>query len=245
MTRFLAMIATLCMMSMPAASNTLTLTGDDAYPPYSRADLPGQGFLNVLVAEIFKEAGYEPAIELLPWSRALAATESADKDVLIGAFYTEDRAKIYEYSEPFYSAETILLAKSDYPVSTYSDFSDLSGAKVGIIQDNAYPGGILDADLDFEAVTDFNLNLRKLDGGRIDLVVDLTERLRYAAENTGLDWSQFKALEPALGAGVMHITVSKSHTDAEEIISRFNEALASMRESGRYDEILTETGYGQ
>lgn len=244
MKRLVFLAVALCLAATgPSFAEKLTLTNDDAYPPYSRADLPGQGFLNVLVSEIVTEAGYEPEIDLLPWSRALRVTETGDVDVLVSAYHTDERAKIYHYSEPFYSADTVFVARADADIDTYSDLSDLSGMKIGIVRDNAYPGGLLDADLDFEEVSDYSLNVPKLAGERVDLVVELMERFRFAADEQQQDWSQFKILKPALGAGVMHVVVSRQHPNGEEIIGRFNEALATLRGSGRYDEILAEAGY--
>ncbi|MTI44032.1 ABC-type amino acid transport substrate-binding protein [Roseibium hamelinense] len=233
----------LVIVANPAHSQPIVLATDENYAPYSMPDLPGGGILNVLVSRVLEEAGYEPIIRHLPWSRALSDTENLKTDAVIGAYFTPERAKIFDYSEPFFSADMVLLARQDFPLKTVGSLSDLKGFRIGIVQDNAYPGGLLEADLNFNEVPDHRLNLRMLALGRADVVADLRERLRHSARQDGYNWSDFKVLEPRLGTGIMHIAVSKRHPQSEEIRTRFNAAFKTFTESGAYDELMHQAGF--
>lgn len=225
-----------------SAAERITLAGDDNIPPYSSEVLPSRGLLNSLVDVIFREAGYEPDILLLPWSRALNRVETVSADALIGAFYTEDRAKRFYYSDPFFEADVVLLTRRE-SVFHFERLQDLKGMRVGVVQDNAYPGSLRDVGLDVLEVADFRLNLRMLTAQRVDVIADVVERLRYAAVTEDYDWSDFRVLKPKLGSGVMHVAVSKQHPNASEILTRFNTALARLRASGRYQQLIDQAAY--
>jgi len=228
----------------PVFADDLKIVNDADWAPLSSAEQPRDGIINAIIRDAFAEAGHTAAIELLPWSRALAVSEAAKADALGGAFYTEERAQVYLYSDPFYSVDTILLARADHPLADYGSLEELKGQVVGVIQDNAYPGGLLEANLDFHPVMEVKLNIRKLYRDRVDLVADVRSRLRHAVDEEGLDWSAFKALKPPLGRTEVYLVVSRQHPEAQKLIDAFNAGLARFKENGGYDALLAEYGFG-
>ena len=111
------------------SQDTVTLTASTS-PPYSDVKLPEQGLAMEVVSHVFKRAGYAPQIEFKVWSRAMEGVSVGLYDALAAAWYSDERAKEYLFSEPYLNSKLILLKlRSDRTV--YVDKSHLAGKTVG------------------------------------------------------------------------------------------------------------------
>ena len=106
-----AAFAALC--SAATAATPLKICDDEAgWPPYTFADPKNPqaivGASADLLVDILKRAGYEPQITLLPWKRCLVEVEQGTMSMLINAAYSEERARKYWMTTPYYSIHSAL-----------------------------------------------------------------------------------------------------------------------------------------
>ncbi|WP_218044751.1 substrate-binding periplasmic protein [Aestuariispira insulae] len=224
------------MMSVGRAAD-IVIANDDAWPPFSHADQPGQGMANMLVIAAFQASGREAEIRLLPWSRALVSARLHKVDGVAAAFRTPEREEVYLYSDSFWEVRGVLLVQAQFPLVRYEYWDELKGFSIGVIQDNAAPLGFLEADLDFRSAPTRVSNLRKLAFGRVDMIYDVELPMFNTLDEIGLERSDFRVLEPPVGRNRLHLIVAKDHPEGAGIIQAFNMGLQRIRENGTYSNI--------
>jgi len=242
--KILLLVALLSLAVSPLKADSVLLTGDADWAPLSSPQEPQQGLINAIAVKAFEKAGIEAEVELLPWSRALKAGEAAEYHGITGAFYTEERAKVFTYSEPLFEQLIVLLARKDFALDRYEALDELKPYAIGKIQDNALAGGIEQAGLTFDLTSTVQSNVRKLVTNRVDLIAGVRWRLRHQIQEIGQSWDDFKVLQPPLGSQASYLAVSKQHPRVEWVISGFNKGMGMMRSDGTYDGLLNEFGLG-
>jgi polar amino acid transport system substrate-binding protein len=155
------------------------------WPPYTGADLPGQGATAEVVRQAFRQAGYELEIRFYPWSRVL---HEARLDSEVVGYFPEYPASLDH--DLFLPSDTIgtsplgLVTRREF-VLRWSEPRDLARYRLGIVAgyfntpefDRLVERGVLTVD---QSNSDA-LNLRKVLAGRTHAaVVDINvfERLR-------------------------------------------------------------------
>lgn len=243
LSRLLGSLMVLATFAGPVHADNLVLTGDADWAPLSAPEEPEQGLISAITARAFDAVGIEIEIDLLPWGRALRAGEAAEYDGVIGAFFTEERARVFAYSDPVFEQRIVLLAKTDLPLDSYESFEDLQAFRIGVIRDNALAGGIEKSNLNFDYAYTVESNVRKLVTDRVDVIAGELWRLRHQLRLIGAAPSDFKILSPQLGSQVAYIVVSKKHPRTDWILSNFNRGLARIRTERVYDALLNDFGF--
>jgi polar amino acid transport system substrate-binding protein len=214
------------------------------WAPFYAEDLPRNGFFTALVRAAFEEAGHQTTTEFMPWARAKLEVEQGDREVLLGAYYNEQRAKTYHASESIYTTGVGLVALEGLGIQSFESLRDLSGYTIGYGRGFTVSEEFDNADyLNKEAEEDLALNVRKLYAGRIDLVAGSFENIRYIAQQEGKDVDELVFLDPALKESSLHIMVSRAVPDGKNLLDQFHNGLATIRSNGTYDRILEEMGY--
>jgi polar amino acid transport system substrate-binding protein len=214
------------------------------WEPFYGDKLPRQGFFTEIARTAFDRAGHSAKAEFMPWARAKLEVEQGDRDVLLGAYYNEERAKTYRASDPIYTAEVGLVGLEDLGVDSFDSLRQLSDYTIGYGRgftvseefDNA-------AYLDKEPAENLNLNVKKLFAGRVDLIAGSFENIRYIAQQQNRNVDKLVFLEPPLKKSTLHIMVSRGIDDSEELLADFHNGLRQIREDGTYNQILREMGY--
>jgi len=214
------------------------------WEPYYGADLPRNGFFTELVRTAFERAGHSVNVEFMPWARALLEVKQGDRDVLLGAYYSDERAETYIASDSIYTDKTGLIAQRSLGITSFDSLRELRGYTIGVGRGFAVSEEFDAADyLDKEFAKDQVLNLRKFERGRIDMIAGSFASLRYLAQQEGIDTSNMVALEPALKTNTLHIMISRSIEGGEQLMADFHRGLQEIREDGTFDQILREMGY--
>ena len=240
LTFLLALLITASAQS--ADERTLTIA-IEPWAPFAAPDLPRNGFLSALTEAAVAAAGYDSRIQFLPWARALLEVKQGDREVLMGAYYTEERARVYWYSDPVYETRVGLIGLEGVGVESFDSLRDLTGYTIGVGRGFANSPEFDAADfLDKEIVENQNLNLRKLFSGRLDLITGSFDRVPSTAKNEGYDISRLRYLEPPLKTHTIHVGVSRALEDGEQIRDAINRGLAEIRANGTYERILREIG---
>jgi len=238
-----------------AAEDTLR-SGWYIWDPYqyleyrnSQATLTG---LDVeLVRAISAKVGVGVAYDQIPWRQHLAELAEGARDLAAGATWTPQRAEYAWFSIP-YRNETNVLYLPPGRTGEYG-FRDVDGMlarfkadkfRLGIIDGFVYADPRINAFVADPAnaativkVGDDYANLRNLADGRIDGF--LADRIVAATSAWRGGWRQVAEEHPLRVSVPIHLMFSKK-TVSQETVAKFNAAIESLRDSGRFDRIVAD-----
>lgn len=214
------------------------------WEPYYGEELPRNGFFTAIVRAAFERGGHSAKTEFMPWARAMLEVKQGDRDVLLGAYYNEERAETYIASDSIYTDEVGIVAHEDLGITEFDSLRDLSDYTIGYGRGYSVNEEFDTAEyLDKEPEESQVLNLRKLFAGRIDLIAGSFASIRYVAKREGHDVDELVFLEPTLKENTLHIMISRAIDDGDELMADFHDGLSEIRADGTYDRILEEMGY--
>ncbi|GAB2918954.1 substrate-binding periplasmic protein [Rheinheimera gaetbuli] len=224
---------------LPLHSETLLLASSNYYPHYA-ADLPQQGAVSEVVRQAFLLQGIDIKLEFMPFARALRQSQQADYIGLVAAWYDDERAQHFYYSQPLY-ANQIVFFKRKHKAIAYHDYTDLAaqGLRLALIQGYLQPQGLMQSQPNLVQVATDEQAFFMLAKGRVDLVPADKLNGLYLLENKlpqyveQLDW-----LTPALEQRPMYLLLSKQDPRSEYLMQQFNTGLSELRQSGQYQQIL-------
>lgn len=214
------------------------------WAPYYAAHLPEDGFFSEIVKSAFERAGYKPVLAFRPWKRSMVMVENGEADVLMGAYYNDERAKVYWYSDTIYLDRVVLIARKDLGIKSYQSLRDLAPYQIAIGRGWTYSEEFDNADyLQKQSATDQVVNIRKLKFGRVDLFAASETVFRYeVANHQSFSMDRFVVLEPPLKESALFLAVSRAIPDGKQITNDFNLALKAMKEDGTFRQILKKHG---
>lgn len=225
-------------LSSYSQAKEITLTTTD-WAPFYGSKLDDGGFLSVIATESLKASGYDSNLEFTSWGNALELVKTGKKDILLGAYFSEDRAKHYHFSLPIYSALTGIIKKEGLPLDFYNSFEMLDKYKIGKI-DKSVVGKSFDAFpfknlIGFEGVDE---GLKALNQGDIDLYVDSFAVVKQVAADIGINPASLQMLQPPIEENDLYILVSREIPDAVKLRDAFNAGFIQIQVNGTYDKIL-------
>ncbi|MCK2185015.1 transporter substrate-binding domain-containing protein [Halomonas getboli] len=221
------------------AKETLDVVTDPSFVPFEMMDQDsGQmvGFDMDIVAEVAKRAGFDYNLRTMDFNGIIPAVQTGNVDIAIaGITITDERAEIVDFSDPYYDSGLRLLVNADD--DSIQSIEDLEGKSVGTkigstsydylqehLGDNAditpYPGS-----------SDMYMALL---GGSVDAVFYDAPNVGYFSQTQGE--GRAKVVGPLYEGQQYGIVLVKGSDWVEPV----NEALASMKEDGTYDEIHTK-----
>ena len=217
-----------------------------SWPPYADVNLANLGFTSDLLARIFKKMGYRTQIEILPWKRAMFKTANGAYDLVYNAYYSEERAQTYVFTDPYISSNVYLCSKKISQIS-HVDLKDLIPYKIGVVM--GYINSSLFDKAAFlnkeESVTELE-NLKKLIANRLDLIVADKYVAVHLIKTSPFLISNVTDLtfhEPPLETMPVHAMFSKLVPGYQEKIEAFNLMLARFIKDGTYDELMEIHGF--
>ena len=116
--------------NLPMASIRVVM--DNNYPPYAFTDDEGnmQGIL-VDQWKLWEErTGVKVEIIGLPWDEALGQMKSGEFDVIDTIFYTDERAKIFDFTEPYAKIDVLIFFPNN--LSGIANAGNLKGFRVAV-----------------------------------------------------------------------------------------------------------------
>lgn len=202
------------------------------YPPFNMmgADAKISGLSTEIVEELFKRAGVQYSIKLLPWKRAYEQTLNSPNSVLYSTTRTPEREALFKWVGPLVSNNWVFFAKSDSALKVTS-LDDAKQYSVG-----GYYGDAVAEYLAAQGFTKLQLapndrsNAKKLDAGRIQLWATGEYLGPYLA-----------ALEKAAPPKVIYtfretqMSLAFNKNAPDELIKKLNDTLEAMRKEGVID----------
>jgi len=239
-------LAALAVSLQPQAQDSREITTATLnWEPFYGEDLERNGFFTAITNAAFERAGYAVDNDFIPWARAMKDTHDGYRDVLQGAYYSDERAEEYYVSDVVYEAEVGLVARPEIDIRRYDDMGDLEGYTIAVGRGFAHSDEFDEAEfLDKQPVDDHpELAVRQLFAGRIDMIAGGIPAILHEVTEQGHRVDDVVVITPPLVVNPLHNMVSHNHPRGEQIIADFNRGLRAIREDGTYDRILVEMGF--
>lgn len=235
----------LLLVGMPTSAEHLRLAGD-VWPPFTDQRLPNNGLAVDLVSTALQRAGYTTEYVEAPWARVLYGLQQGDYDLLVAAWYSDERTHYGLFSEP-YLINRIRFLQHRRTHIRFDSLADLRPYSIAVVRGYSYSGEFdQDTRLSKVPVLEFSMGARMLAAGRVQLAVEdelvaqhhLNHELSEVRE--GLEF-----LPKPLSENGLHILVRRSHPLHQQIVQDFNRAIEAMREDGTYARIYQRHGLQQ
>lgn len=219
---------------------TLTVCTHLPYKPFEYVDKEQQvvGFDVDLAGLLATELGVDTNVISIDWNQITSGAVFAAKrcDMAMGgATITAKRAEAVQFTNPYFNATQVLLAKKDAGIS---GLADLQGKRLGV--QVATTGKIYAEDhaeeYGYEMVVfeDLALETAAVSAGSVDAAIqDSAPLLKYASEHP--DTAIVASFDTGEQYGFM---AKKDDANATRLVDKFNAVLAQAKADGTYDEIF-------
>lgn len=225
---------------------------DEPLPPYSCGNVGERakgGISYMLVKEIFKRMDMEARLELVPWARALKMLEYGRADGMPLLLPNGERAAFMVFTDPILEGGDALVYNIDrHPDFVWRGYESLQGLTLGLVRGYSYNTDLFRAMLEHAGGMEFSVdseaNLRKLQAGRVDVVIEelLTVRTILSKHE---DWKPALRVWPELLTSYYwSMGISKKSRLAERL-EEINAVLGMMREEGTLSKITSSDGWCQ
>ncbi len=219
-----------------AQERELKLTAD-VWPLFTNVE-GEKSILTDLVTEAFSRMEVKTDIEIQEFSDVLEGINSGKFDGSPAFWISDKRKEKYHFSKPYLYNQLILVGRKGADVSANS-FNDLSGMKIGVIENYDY--GDFDKNQDLKIISDKNnqKNLENLLSDKIDYMLVDALLIQYMLKYQLNDVTQHLAIgQKPLLVKSLHLALGKNVEDAEEIISQFDTKIEEMIADESFNKIL-------
>ncbi len=183
---------------------------------------------------VFQEANYPLAaddIKMLPWARAYQIIKEQPNTVLFSMARTAEREQLFQWVGPLTQITIGLLAEKVRRIRVESS-ADLANYRIGTVRDGAPEQLLVQAGANIEQldrVPTPEMNIRKLQSGRIDLFPFNVQTAQYLMLENGFDPNDFETVY-ILRQPMLYIAL---HRDVEpQLVTNLQQALDRLKRPG-------------
>lgn len=215
----------------------------DPWPPFNDQTLLNNGVASDLVTTALNRAGYTTSYVQVPWERAVRGLQQDTYDVLINAWYTDERAVFGHYSQPYLINRIRFLQRKGSQIK-FTHLPDLYPYSIAVVRGYAYSSEFdQDSRLSKVGVVGFEVGARMLHARRVQLTLEdeLVARFHLSRSLAGIR-DQLEFLPQPLSENGLHILISRKHPQHRQIADDFNKAIEDMRADGSYAQIFLRHG---
>lgn len=236
------------------------------WQPYIGQDLKDKGLVELIIEAAYKTQGYKVESSFTPWARAVDEAKQGQLDGLMPEYYDptpDGRLKDFVYSDPFFEGPVgfLTLKNKNIQYHKYDNldktYDELAQYKFGVVRDYINETKFDARTYDFKtgkAVGNKNLavdvadsdetNVKKLDGGRMDLIfIDKYVGAYFIDKNFKDKKGNFVFLEPALQSNGLYIAFSKKAKDSDVKRTAFNEGMKKIKADGTLKKLIASDPY--
>lgn len=219
--------------SAPTAKEKIVVGTDAAYAPFEYIDTKGDiaGWDIELIKKMAELGGFEIELRNLPWDTLFQEVKNGGVDAAISAItITDERKQTYDFTEPYFVANQLVLVKEDSPIQT---FQDLKNAKYVGVQ-NATTGHYVVQELlgktspKIKSYESTPLAIQDmLNGGSDAVVADNAVVLEYVKNNPNV---KFRTIDdPSFEKEYYGLMVKKGN---QKVLDTLNNALQKAKAEG-------------
>lgn len=240
MPRFrLLTILVLCTSALLARAET-RIAIDNANPPfmYQQNNQP-MGLYPLILHAVFARLGEPLSIQATPWKRALLRGAAGEVGIA-GIYKNAERLQVFDYSAPIFEERLLLYVQRDKPI-LFRGIEDLHGRRIGVIRGWSYTDAFDQAartgQIDAREGSSDEANLRKLASGRLDAVIAIELAGQRLLTHAGLE--QLEPLPQPLSINPTYLVFARQ-TGQQDLLQRFDQTLAAMRQDGSLQRLIEQ-----
>ena len=212
------------------------IASDSSFAPFVFQNSSNQytGIDMDLIKAIAEDQGFEIEITNPGFDAAINAVQSGQADGMIaGMSVTDARKETFDFSDSYYTANTILGVKES---STISSYEDLNGKTVGVKNGTASQTFLTETQSKYgykiKTFSDAASMYDSLNTGSIDAVMDDEPVIKYSI-------SQGQKLKtPIAGTPIGETAFAVKKGSNPELLEKFNKGLANLKANGEFQKIL-------
>jgi polar amino acid transport system substrate-binding protein len=236
----------MCLVSLPASAATpgaaagksvVVVGGDRSYPPYEFLDQEGKpsGYNTDLTRAVARVMGLNVEIRLGAWSELRHDFASGKIDALQGMSFSEDRARLCDFSPPHTIVHHSLFSRKGGPRAP--TLAELRGKEIVVLNDGIMQEFLVAHQAGARIVTAQTHAdvLRELASGRHDFALMAKLPGLYLIRELGL--SNLEAVGDPVSAQNYCFAVKKGDTAT---LASFNEGMAILKNTGEYQRIYNK-----
>ena len=210
---------------------------EDVWPPFTNVE-EEKSILSDLVSEALTRMNTASSLTIIEFKDVLSDVESGKFDGSPALWLSDERKEKYFFSKPYLYNQLVLVGRKGSDVSQ-SSFADLSGMKIGVVNNYAY-GNFGDIN-DITIVSDVSnqKNLENLLSNKIDYMLVDALLIQYMLKYQLNDITQYLAIgqQPLLVKSI-HFALNKNVENAEDILAQFNKEIKKMIADESFNRIL-------
>ncbi|CYU62287.1 transporter substrate-binding domain-containing protein [Streptococcus suis] len=190
----------------------------------------------MLAQKIADELGVKLEVSAMSFDNVLSSVQNGKADIAIaGLSYSEDRAKVFDFSESYYQISDVLLIKKD-SANSLTSIDAMSGKTLAVqkgstqeayAQENISQANLISLTLMGEAVNE-------LKSGKVDaILMDSPVAAGYVSQNSDLAVASVEF--PTIDENSKVIALPKGSAELKTAIDK---AIAEVKASGEFDTFL-------
>ena len=218
---------------MTVEAGKLNMGTNAAFPPYEYYEGDTIVGIDAEIAQaIADELGLELVIEDMEFDGIIGAVTAGKVDMgLAGMTVTEDRLENVNFSDTYAHASQVVIVTNDSEIATVDDLANKTvGVQLGTT------GDIYAEDIEGVTLERYNKGFEAVQSlltGKIDaVIIDEQPAKAFVSQNEGI-----KILEEKFTDEDYAAAIAKDNT---ELVEAVNKALASLKSSGKLDEIVAK-----
>lgn len=203
------------------------------YPPFAYRESDGKliGFDVEITTEIAKRLGVEAEFVTMPFKGLMAALDSSRFDLIANQMgITEERVKLYAFSEPYVMSVNQLLVHKDN--KDVNSLADVRGKKFAASQGSNYETFLIDAGAQIEHYTSNATIYSDIANGRITGTMNDRLQIAYLVKSSNL---------PLKGVGEEEkkspVALMFRKEGSTALVEAVNQALVEMDKDGTFLQI--------
>lgn len=221
------------------------IIGLEDYPPYEYVDK--RGYVIGIGVDVLREALSSSGVPeskyeflVAPWSRLMEMGKRGDVDIVLDAFMTEERERLYYYSSQVYGVyEYYLIAMSDRNLDFDGEKFSSPVKRIGLVRGYAYGDKIetliTELGLVVDEVGTTDELIEGLLNGRYDLIVEAKENAQFYLKEHSVDHKLEYLWEP-VDRVESYIIYSKKN-NMEEWKDIIDKKIEEIKRQGTYQKI--------
>ncbi len=239
------MVASLAACGTPATDTTdakvYTIVSDNAFAPFESFDSESGEYVGIdmdIMAAIAEDQGFEYNMMNVGFDPALAKVQAGQADAVIaGMTITDERKEIFDFSEGYFEDGQVMVVAKDSDIAT---MEDLEGKVV------ATKNGTMGAEYANSNKDEFGYTTKAFEGSNEQYQAIINGNCVACFEDYTVigdaikNGVELKTVGEKINPSYYGFAVKKGTNP--ELIEMFNAGLASIKENGKYDEILAKYG---
>ena len=215
---------------------TYKISSDSSFAPFVFQNDQSKytGIDMELIKAIAKDQGFTIEIDNPGFDAAVSDVQSGHAQGMIaGMTVTEARKATFDFSEPYYIANSIIAVQEDSKIDSYDDLKGKTvGVKNGTSSQNFLEENQKKYGYKIKTFSDGASMYDSLNSGAVEAIMDDEPVIKYAIKKG----RKFKTPIEGTPSGQIAFAVQKDSNP--ELIEMFNNGLANLKESGEYQKIL-------